>query len=96
MGLHSIPGRWGIARALVLSRLLHLAMILALLLVGKALGLGLLYHLGVLGTGTLLVYEHMLVHADDLSKVNRAFFTVNGYVSIFLFLMTFADLRWPL
>jgi 4-hydroxybenzoate polyprenyltransferase len=96
VGLHSIPRRWGIARALLLSRLLHLAMIAVLLLVGRMLRLGLFYHAGVIGTAGLLVYEHTLVHPDDLSRVNRAFFTVNGYVSIFLFFMTLADLQWPL
>ena len=96
VGLHSIPRRWGIARTLILSRLLHLAMILALLLVGGILVLGHVYYAGVLGTGALLAYEHSLVRADDLSRVNRAFFTVNGYVSIFLFFATLADLHWRL
>jgi len=96
VGLHSVPRRWGIGRALLLSRLLHLGMILALLGVGRILGLGVIFLLGVLGTAALLAYEHSLVRADDLSRVNRAFFTVNGYVSIFLLLATLADLRWPL
>jgi 4-hydroxybenzoate polyprenyltransferase len=95
-GLRSIPSRWGIGPALTLSRLLHLAMIGALLILGSILRLGLLFHLGVLGTASLLAYEHSLVSARDLSRVNRAFFTVNGYVSIFLFLMTLADLHWHL
>jgi 4-hydroxybenzoate polyprenyltransferase len=95
-GLHSVPRRWGVGRALLLSRLLHVMMVAALLLVGGILGLGPLYHAGVVGTGALLVYEHSLVRADDLSRVNRAFFTVNGTVSILLFLTTLADLRWPL
>ena len=96
VGLHSAPRRWGVGRALILSRLLHAAMILALLAVGRLLHLGLIYHLGVLGTAALLAYEHTLIRADDLSRVNRAFFTINGYVSIFLLLATAADLRWPL
>jgi 4-hydroxybenzoate polyprenyltransferase len=94
--LYSIPRRWGVGRALVVSRLLHLTMIGALLVVGRVLALGLLYHLGVLTTAGLLAYEHTLVKSNDLSRVTRAFFTVNGYVSIFLFLATLADLRWPL
>ncbi len=96
VGLHSAPRRWGIGRALVLSRLLHAGMILALLAVGRLLRLGLIYHLGVLGTAALLAYEHTIIRPGDLSRVNRAFFTINGCVSIFLFLITLADLRWPL
>lgn len=93
-GLHSVPRRWGIARAFAISRGLHLLMVLALLAVGRILSLGALFHLGVAGTAAMLVYEHRLVRPGDLSRLNRAFFTVNGYVSVFLFLMTFADLRW--
>jgi len=93
-GLLSIPRRWGIGRALVFARVLHLAMIMALLIVGRNLHLGRIYHAGVLITAALLAYEHTLVRADDLSRVNRAFFTVNGCVSIFLFLTTVADLFW--
>jgi len=96
VGLHSIPRRWGTGRALVISRILHAGMIFALLVAGRILGLGPIYHAGVLVTAALLAYEHTLVRADDLSRVNRAFFTVNGIVSIFLFLITLADLRWPL
>ncbi|HEV8375312.1 MAG TPA: UbiA-like polyprenyltransferase [Candidatus Polarisedimenticolia bacterium] len=91
-GLHSIPRRWGVAHALRFSRILHALMIVCLIAVGRALGLGLLYHIGVAGTAVLLIYEHSLVRAGDLSRVNRAFFTVNGCVSIFLFVMTLADL----
>jgi 4-hydroxybenzoate polyprenyltransferase len=96
VGLHSIPRLLGVGRALMLSRLLHLAMLAALFLVGRTLRLGLLYNLGVLGTAALLAYEHSLVRADDLSRVNRAFFTINGYISIFLLLTTLADVHWPL
>ena len=80
--------------ALRAARALHLLMILALLGVGHLLSLGALFHLGIAGTAVLLIYEHSLVRANDLSRVNRAFFTVNGYVSVFFFLMTLADLRW--
>ena len=92
--LHSLPRRWGIARALIASRFLHAAMVLMLAGVGRLLSLGILYYLGVVGVAALLVYEHGLVRPDDLSRVNRAFFTINGYVSVFLFLTTFADLLW--
>ncbi len=93
-GLHSVPRRWGIVRAFAISRCLHLLMVLALLAVGRMLSLGPLFHLGVAGTAAMLFYEHRLVRPGDLSRVGRAFFTVNGYVSVFLFLMTLADLRW--
>src|SRR5262249_12847224 len=86
VGLHSIPERWGIPLALRAARALHLLMILGLLAVGRLLSLGTLFHLGVVGTAALLIYEHSLVRPDDLSRVNRAFFTVNGYVSVFLLL----------
>jgi 4-hydroxybenzoate polyprenyltransferase len=90
-GLHSIPRRWGLARALLFARLLHLLMLSALVAVGCLLSLGYLYYVGVGVTGLLLGYEHSLVRADDLSRVNRAFFTVNGCISILLFAMTLAD-----
>jgi 4-hydroxybenzoate polyprenyltransferase len=95
MGLHSIPGRWGVRRALWLSRFAHVAMIVTLLGVGSLLHLGIIYLFGVLMTAALLAYEHSLVKPSDLSRVNRAFFTVNGYVSIFFFLTILADVRWP-
>ena len=91
-GLHSIPSRWGVGASLGCSRLLHMLMILSLVGVGRVLGLGGLFYVGVAGTGILLTYDHSLVRADDLSRVNRAFFSVNGCISIFLFAMTLADL----
>ena len=94
--LHSIPRRWGIPMALSFARGLHFLMVLGLLGVGHLLSLGTLFHLAIAGTAALLIYEHSLVRANDLSRANRAFFTVNGYVSVFLFLMTLADLRWRL
>jgi len=93
-GLHSIPRRWGVARALLLARLLHIFMLLVLVAVGRILSLGSLYYVGVGVTGLLLAYEHSLVKVDDLSRVNRAFFTVNGCISMLLFIMTLADRLW--
>lgn len=91
-GLRSIPARWGTARALRLARLLHVGMLGCLLLVGRIAGLGAVFYAGVGATGLMLAYEHSLVGPQDLSRVNRAFFTVNGCVSIFLFAMTLGDL----
>jgi len=93
-GLHSIPRRWGVRSALVFSRVLHTLMLLGLLVTGRLLSLGLFFHFGVALAAVLLVYEHSLVRADDLSRVNRAFFVVNGYISIILFLLTLADVYW--
>ncbi len=91
-GLFSIPRRFGIARALLISRLLHLAMIGCLAAVVVTFHLGSLSFAGVLAVIILLVYEHGLVKPDDLSRVNAAFFTVNGYVSILFFVFWAADI----
>jgi 4-hydroxybenzoate polyprenyltransferase len=91
-GLFSIPRRFGIARALLISKLLHGAMIFCLLALVAAFHLGALSLAGVLAVVILLVYEHGLVTPHDLSRVNAAFFTVNGYVSILFFAFWAADI----
>ncbi len=91
-GLFSIPRRFGIARALILARLLHLAMIGCLITLVFVFHLGALSVAGVLAVVILLVYEHGLVKPHDLSRVNAAFFTVNGYVSILFFAFWAADI----
>ncbi len=91
-GLFSIPQRFGIARALVLARLLHLAMIGCLIALVLVFHLGALSVAGILAVVILLVYEHGLVKPDDLSRVNAAFFTVNGYVSFLFFAFWAADI----
>jgi 4-hydroxybenzoate polyprenyltransferase len=90
-GLHSIPARLGVARALVLARWLHVLMIGALLLLGHLADLGAIYHGGLALTAILLGYEHRLVRADDLSKVNLAFFSVNGAISLLFAVCAIAD-----
>ena len=90
-GLHSVPKRLGIAGALTLSRVLHLAMLVCLVMLLQSFSLGLLGAVGVGIVAMLLVYEHSLVKADDLSRVNAAFFTVNGYVSVLFFVFWAAD-----
>jgi len=90
-GLHSIPKVLGIAGALTLSRLLHLAMLICLVMLLQSFSLGLLGAAGIGIVALLLVYEHSLVKADDLSRVNAAFFTVNGYVSVLFFVFWAAD-----
>jgi 4-hydroxybenzoate polyprenyltransferase len=91
-GLHSIPRRFGIQGALIVARLLHVAMIACLLLLVSSFHLGALSLAGVAVVMALLVYEHGLVKAHDLSRVNAAFFTVNGYVSILFFGFWAADI----
>ena len=83
-GLRSIPARVGIARALWISRALHAGAFLALLWLYLITGLGPLAIAGVVATGALLIYQHRLVRADDLGRLNAAFFTTNAFVSVIL------------
>ena len=85
-GLHSIPARLGIARSLWVSRLLHAGAFAALVALYLFTNLGILAVLGVIATGALLIYQHTLVRANDLSRLNAAFFTTNAFVSVILFL----------
>jgi 4-hydroxybenzoate polyprenyltransferase len=91
-GLFSLPRRFGIRRALWISRLLHVAMIGCLLELASSLQLGVLSLAGIGIVVALLIYEHSLVKAHDLSRVNAAFFTVNGYVSVLFFVFWAADI----
>jgi 4-hydroxybenzoate polyprenyltransferase len=90
--LFSLPRRIGVARALRVSQLLHVLMILCLLALVHDLDLGWLSVAGVAAVGLLLIYEHRLVRPDDLSRVNAAFFTMNGWVSVLFFVFWAADL----
>jgi 4-hydroxybenzoate polyprenyltransferase len=81
-GLHSIPARLGIPRALLLARLFHVLTLALLGALGWAAGLGAAYWTGVASVAALLVYEHSIVSPRDLSRVNVAFFTLNGLVSL--------------
>lgn len=83
-GLRSIPARVGVARALWVSRLLHAGAFAALVGLYFLTSLGAAALAGVLLTGVLLVYQHSLVRADDLSRLNAAFFTTNAFVSVIL------------
>lgn len=84
-GLHSIPARFGIARSLWMARLFHFQAFIVLLLLYLVSGLGVVALIGVGAVALLLVYQHTLVKANDLSKMNAAFFTTNAFVSIILF-----------
>ncbi len=89
-GLRSIPARFGISRALWISRGLHAGAFLTLVGLYVFSGLGLLALIGVFATGVLLLYQHRLVKADDLGRLNAAFFTTNAFVSVIL-LITFGS-----
>lgn len=90
--LFSLPKRFGIGGALWIARLFHVAMIACLLALVVSLQLGALALAGVAAVVALLLYEHRLVRADDLSRVDAAFFTVNGYVSVLFFLFWAGDI----
>lgn len=90
--LHSVPSRFGVAGALRLSSFLHLLTVLLLLLAAGVLPLGWPYLAAVAGTSALLAWEHRLVRPDDLSRVNQAFFTVNGFVGFLILAGTALDL----
>jgi 4-hydroxybenzoate polyprenyltransferase len=81
-GLHSIPRYCGIARSLWIARLFHAAMLALLIGLVIAFNLGMVALIGVAAVAALLFYEHTLVHANDLSQLNAAFFTMNGIISI--------------
>lgn len=91
-GLHSIPADYGAEQGFLVARGLHLLMIVALLGLGLLLGLGWPYYVGLVITSALLVYEHSLVNPADLSRINLAFFNVNGYIAVTLFIFTLASL----
>jgi 4-hydroxybenzoate polyprenyltransferase len=90
-GLHSIPARLGIGGALVVARLLHAAMVVCLVALAVSFDMGRLAWAGVAVTAIMLAWEHRLVRADDMSKVDAAFFTVNGWVSLLFFMFWAAD-----
>jgi 4-hydroxybenzoate polyprenyltransferase len=90
--LFSLPRRIGVARALRVSQLLHILMLVCLLALVNDLDLGPLSLTGIVAVGLLLVYEHSLVKPDDLSRVNAAFFTMNGWVSVLFFVFWAADI----
>ena len=94
--LYSIPAQFGIARSLWISRLLHAGAFAALVALYFLTNLGLLAVVGVIGTGGLLVYQHTLVRADDLSRLNAAFFTTNAFVSLILFLTFGGAVLWKI
>jgi 4-hydroxybenzoate polyprenyltransferase len=92
--LHSVPARFGIAAALRVARANHVLTVLALAAVGGSLRLGWPFWLGVVAVAILLWYENSLVKPDDLSRVNVAFFNVNGYISVLIFVAGWAGVTF--
>ncbi len=90
--LNSVPQALGIPRALIIARALHLLMLALLIALVVVFGLGKLAMLGVVVVAVLLAYEHSLVSANDLSKLNAAFFTMNGVIAVVFFVFVAADL----
>ena len=91
-GLHSIPARFGVKTALHLSSWFHIATVLFLAAVGLASELGTIYWLGFAAVAAALFFEHRIVTPNDLSRINRAFFDFNAYVSVAYFIATWADI----
>ena len=94
LGLQSIPVRFGISRALIISAVLHVLTALLLIWVGGILKLGLFYYLGLVFACALLYKQHKMVSPEDLSRLNFAFFNMNGYLSVIVFVFVVLDLRW--
>jgi 4-hydroxybenzoate polyprenyltransferase len=93
-GLHSVPARFGIAAALGTARACHALTLAAFVALGWVMGLGIVYWVGVLLVAALLVYEHSLVAPDDLSRLDLAFFNVNGYIAVILFFAVVGGRWW--
>ncbi|TNF53756.1 4-hydroxybenzoate octaprenyltransferase [bacterium] len=87
-GLYSIPGRFGIRRSLWIARIFHFITVMMLLSLAPVFQLTGFYLAGIFIIALLLLYEHSLVRANDLSKLNIAFFNMNGYISITVFVFT--------
>jgi 4-hydroxybenzoate polyprenyltransferase len=90
-GLHSVASRFGVRSVFTGARFLHAATIVFLASVGARLELGWFYWIGVAVVAALLVYEHLLIRPDDLRRLDAAFFTVNGVISVVFFLFVLAD-----
>ncbi len=89
--VNSLPARFGVGPALVVSRVWHALSVALLVAFGVAAGLGVVYYLGVVVVAWLLFYEQSLVRKDDLSKLNVAFFTMNGVISLVFFVFVLLD-----
>ncbi|GAA4709068.1 UbiA-like polyprenyltransferase [Brevibacillus fulvus] len=91
-GLYSVPSRFGIANSLVIARFCHLLTFVGLVSIYLMASLSIWFLVGVIVAGLILIYEHSLVKPTDLSKLNVAFFAMNGTLSVLLFAFTMLDL----
>lgn len=91
-GLFSLPASLGIPSALYLSTFAHINTVIFFLFAGLSAGLGWIYYLGWAAVSLVLLWEHRLLSADDLSRINLAFFTLNGLIAVVLFLGVLGDL----
>lgn len=94
-GLQSVPARFGIATALTLARINHALTVIALAAVGVVAQLGIAFWIGLLIVALLLAYENAIVKPNDLSRVNLAFFNVNGYISVIVFVSALLGIWKP-
>lgn len=90
-GLHSLPVRFGVPAAFAVARVCHAATVALLVVAGAGLAVGALYWLGVGAVAALLAYEHAVVSPGDLRRLDMAFFTMNGVISVSLFAFVLAD-----
>jgi 4-hydroxybenzoate polyprenyltransferase len=90
-GLHSVPARFGVPPAFAVARACHAATVVFLALAGLVLGAGVLYWVGVAAVAGLLLYEHSLVSPRDTTRLDMAFFTMNGVISLTFFAFVLAD-----
>src|SRR5204862_5875554 len=91
-GLYSVPGRFGVARALQMSTVCHLCTIIFVAMVGLSAHMKIIYWIGLAVVIAVLIWEHRIVSPTDLSRINRAFFDLNAYLSIAFFFATLVDI----
>jgi 4-hydroxybenzoate polyprenyltransferase len=91
LGVHSIPVRFGVPAALAISAAAHCVTALALVAAGRAAGLGTIYFAGVAAVVLILIYEHGIIRPSDLSRLDVAFFNLNGYVALVYFAATLGE-----
>jgi 4-hydroxybenzoate polyprenyltransferase len=94
-GLNSIPGTWGVRAAFWVARVMHLVMLCLLCWLLKLFALNAIAWVGVAAVGVLLLYEHLIISPTDLRRLNAAFFTLNGIISVLFFLFVAASLLLP-
>ncbi len=95
-GLHSVPVRFGIAAALRLVKILHFLSIILFCATGAALALGPVYYLGMIAVGLFLWFENTIISAENLARIESSFFTMNGFVSITIFVCAFVSIYFTI